>query len=82
MFIFLEFALTMAFDVVLIISTVSVFNFDMFIRLNCRIPRNESCSAQPPKMATRTVRSNAGTGSESSKLRIIFSLVNVFLIAD
>lgn len=37
-------------------------------RLNCRIPRNGSCSAYwPPKMATRTVRSNASTESESRK---------------
>ena len=35
-------------------------------RLDCRIPRNSSCSAQPPKMATRSAQALGTKGSATS----------------
>ena len=35
-------------------------------RLDCRIPRNSSCSAQPPKIATRSEQALGTKGSATS----------------
>ena len=41
-------------------------NFQMFKGLDCRIPRNSSCSAQPPKIATRSEQALGMKGSATS----------------